>query len=133
MARARAEGPSFDDLPLSDRAREVVPELDWKAPTPIPTPVIPQLSAGRDLLACADSAQQAAEAIAAGRLERITIAAPTTTLTDVIAPFLATLGAEDPVPTVFESEPSQENAVLLQGADLAIVTGAPKPPVRVAS
>ena len=84
------------------------------------------LPIARDLLDRADSAQLAAETIAAGRLERITIAAPTTTLTDVIAPFLATLGPEDPIPTVFESEPSRDRGSLYEGADLAIMTEAPR-------
>lgn len=88
------------------------------------------LPIARDLIFRADSAQLAAETIAAGKLERITIAAPTTTLTDVIAPFLATLGSEDPLPTVFESEPSQDQSRLLEGADLAIVTEPPKRPLE---
>lgn len=88
------------------------------------------LPIARDLIVRADSAQLAAETIAAGKLERITIAAPTTTLTDVIAPFLATLGPEDPLPTVFESEPSHDQSRLLEGADLAIVTEPPKQPLE---
>ena len=88
------------------------------------------LPIARDLIARADSAELAAETIAAGRLEHIAIAAPTTTLTDVIAPFLATLGAEDPIPTVIESEPSQDQTRLLDGADLAIMTEAPKRPLK---
>lgn len=87
------------------------------------------LPIARDLLARAESAELAAEMIAAGRLERITIAAPTTTLTDVIAPFLATLGPDDPLPTVFESEPSQDQSRLIEGADLAITTEAPRRPL----
>jgi len=88
------------------------------------------LPIARDLIGRADSAQLAAETIAAGKLERITIAAPTTTLTDVIAPFLATLGPDDPVPTVFESEPSKDLSDLPQSADLAVVTEAPKQPLK---
>ncbi|MEO6472596.1 MAG: LysR family transcriptional regulator [Aeromicrobium sp.] len=87
------------------------------------------LPIARDLLVRADSAQLAAETIAAGRLERLTIAAPTTTLTDVIAPFLATLGPDDPIPTVFESEPSQDQSRLILGADLAIMTEPPRRPL----
>ena len=88
------------------------------------------LPIARDLIARADSAQLAAETIAAGKLERLTIAAPTTTLSDVIAPFLATLGPEDPVPTVLEAELSQDQSRLIQGADLAIMTEAPKQPLE---
>lgn len=87
------------------------------------------LPIARDLVARADAAGLAAETIAAGRLERVTIAAPTTTLTDVIAPFLATLGPDDPLPTVLESEPSQDQSRIIQGADLAIMTEAPRRPL----
>lgn len=76
----------------------------------------------RDVLHRADRARAAARSYAAGRLERVAIAAPTTTLTDVIAPFLATWGDDDPMPTVLESDPQQAYAALRHGADLAIVT-----------
>jgi DNA-binding transcriptional LysR family regulator len=79
----------------------------------------------RDVLRRADDARAAARSWAAGRLERLTIAAPTTTLTDVIAPFLATLGEDDPMPTIFESDPREAYASLRHGADLAIVTEPP--------
>lgn len=85
----------------------------------------------RDVLRRADSARDAARSYAAGRLERLTIAAPTTTLTDVIAPFLATLAADDPMPTVLESGPRAAYDALRGGADLAIVTEAPR--ARLAS
>ncbi|MCD9199528.1 LysR family transcriptional regulator [Aeromicrobium wangtongii] len=80
----------------------------------------------RDVLHRADEARAAARTYAAGRLERLTIAAPTTTLTDVIAPFLATLTDDDPMPTVFESDPREAYPALRHGADLAIVTEAPR-------
>lgn len=86
----------------------------------------------RDVLAHATSARAAARSLAAGRLERLTIAAPTTTLTDVIAPFLATLGPEDPLPTVVESETHEAYAALRRGADLAIVTEPPPAPLASA-
>lgn len=88
------------------------------------------LPIARDLVARADAAEVAAETIAAGRLERVTIAAPTTTLTDVIAPFLATLHSDDPVPTVFESEPSLDQSRIILDADLAIMTEAPRKPLE---
>lgn len=80
----------------------------------------------RDVLRRAEAARSAARSFAAGRLDRLSIAAPTTTLTDVIAPFLATLGPDDPMPTVFESDPREAYAALRQGADLAIVTERPQ-------
>lgn len=87
----------------------------------------------RDVLHRADGARAAARSYAAGRLERITIAAPTTTLTDVIAPFLATLGPDDPMPTVFESGPREAYDALRHGADLAIVTEPPQAPLASAA
>jgi DNA-binding transcriptional LysR family regulator len=80
----------------------------------------------QDVLHRADSARDVARTYAAGRLERITIAAPTTTLTDVIAPFLATLGPDDPLPTVLESDPREAYDALRHGADLVIATEPPR-------
>jgi len=54
VARAPQE-PSFDDLPLSERAREVVHDLGWKSPTPIQMEVVPQLAAGRDIIGRAET------------------------------------------------------------------------------
>jgi DNA-binding transcriptional LysR family regulator len=87
----------------------------------------------RDVLRRADGARAAARSYAAGRLERLTIAAPTTTLTDVIAPFLATLGPDDPMPTVIESDPREAYASLRHGADLAIVTEPPHQSLKSAA
>lgn len=81
----------------------------------------------RDVLRRAEVARAAARSSAAGQLERLTIAAPTTTLTDVIAPFLATLTSDDPMPTVLESGPRRAADALRAGADLAIVTERPGP------
>ncbi|MCL8252012.1 LysR family transcriptional regulator [Aeromicrobium fastidiosum] len=84
----------------------------------------------RDVLRRADGARAVARSYAAGRLERVTIMSPTTTLTDVIAPFLATLEPDDPMPTVLESGPRDAHAALRGGADLAIVTE--RPPASLA-
>ena len=46
----------------------------------------------------ADAFRVAATFYAPGRLDQITIGAPTVTLTDVVAPFIATLEPDDPVP-----------------------------------
>jgi len=81
----------------------------------------------RDLLAQADAVERTATSLASGRLTSMRLAAPTTTLTDVLAPFLATLRADDPVPTVRELDPDGALAALTGGADLAIVT---RPPGR---
>jgi DNA-binding transcriptional LysR family regulator len=81
------------------------------------------LTVARDVLRQADDAAATAESLAAGRLARVTIAAPATTFADVIAPFLATLRPDDPLPTVLEAE---STATLTEGADLAIVTRPPE-------
>lgn len=48
--------------------------------------------------AAADYAAQ----LAAGRMTKVSLGAPATTLTDVVAPFVATFRPEDPVPSVSE-------------------------------
>lgn len=83
------------------------------------------LDASRDVLTAAESARSLAESLAAGRLARVRIAAPTTTLTDVLAPFLATLRATDPVITVEEATHTDAIAGLGTRLDLAIVTSPP--------
>ena len=80
------------------------------------------LPVARRLLAQAEAAWETARAIAAGRLRRLTISAPGTTLTDVVAPFLATLTGDDPMPAVWEEVPASVYATLGRGADLAIGT-----------
>jgi DNA-binding transcriptional LysR family regulator len=74
------------------------------------------------LLAQAERALEAAAEIAAGRLEHLRITAPGTTLTDVVAPFLATLRPDDPMPGVQAEGPLSVYAALGREADLAIGT-----------
>ena len=83
------------------------------------------LPLARDLVVRADAVRAAAASFAAGRLENIDMVAPTTTLTDVIAPFLATFGPDDPVPSVTELGPAGAFRALERGAALAIVTEPP--------
>ena len=64
------------------------------------------LPVARDLVAQAAAAREAAASIAAGRMQHLTIAAPGTTLTDVVAPSLATLRPDDPLPAVWQEVPS---------------------------
>ena len=47
-------------------------------------------------------AAEYASQLAHGRMPRISMAAPTTTLTDIVAPFVATFQPSDPVPSVHE-------------------------------
>jgi DNA-binding transcriptional LysR family regulator len=83
----------------------------------------------RELLARADALRTAAELQARGQLARVTIAAPTTTLTDVVSPFLVTLTADDPVPAVFVADDLSAEAALKAGADLVITAARPHPPL----
>jgi DNA-binding transcriptional LysR family regulator len=58
------------------------------------------LPRARDLLARAEALTDTARSLASGRLTHLRIAAPPTTITDVVAPFIATFGSEDPLPSV---------------------------------
>ena len=80
----------------------------------------------RDLLRRASEVERATEALASGHLEHVHIAVPTTTLTDVLAPFLAVLEPDDPAPILRELDPRGAAAALDAGADLAIVTRPPE-------
>lgn len=85
------------------------------------------LPVARDLIARADLARQAARELAAGALPSMLITATGTTLTDVIAPFLATWTPGDPLASVREELPAQIYDTLGRGADLAIGTSPPPP------
>lgn len=78
------------------------------------------LPRARDLLRRSDELRRAARDLAEGKLAEVRISAPTTTLTDVIVPFLATLGHDDPLPhvTIRDTAGSDD----LQQVDLAITT-----------
>jgi DNA-binding transcriptional LysR family regulator len=84
-------------------------------------------AAGRQLLPlarrCLDDAAEvrsAAGIIAAGRLRQITIAAPATTLADVISPFVATLREDDPTPHLRTTEGQDALRAVQDGADLVV-------------
>ncbi len=78
------------------------------------------LPLARDVLARADDLRRAAGLRAQGRLETVTIAAPATTLTDLVSPFIATLERSDPVPAVLTSDDLAPAEALARGADLVI-------------
>jgi DNA-binding transcriptional LysR family regulator len=80
------------------------------------------LQQARDLLQRADALKVAASFHALGRLERLTIGAPTVTLTDVVAPFIATLAPDDPTTDVLGADGLSPADTLRQGADLVIGT-----------
>lgn len=79
----------------------------------------------RDLLARADHLALNAQTLATGRLDRLTLAAPATTLAEVVSPFIATLQPHDPTPSVFASDGYEPEAALRRGADLVITNGQP--------
>jgi DNA-binding transcriptional LysR family regulator len=79
------------------------------------------LPQARDLLQRADALKAAASFHANGRLERLTIGAPTVTLTDVIAPFIATLAPDDPTTDVLGAD-GLSPMETLRYADLAVTT-----------
>jgi DNA-binding transcriptional LysR family regulator len=84
------------------------------------------LPVARDLLARAAAAREAATALATGQVSQLTVAAPVTTIADVVAPFVAGTSAADPMITVQEVLPADAYAALHSGADLA-VSSAPPP------
>lgn len=88
------------------------------------------LPLARDLLARAEALRVAATFHAHGRIDRLTIGAPTVTLTDVVSPFIATLESEDPTTDVLGADGLSPIETLLRGADLAIGTVRPQAPYR---
>lgn len=76
----------------------------------------------RDVLERVDGLRVAAMVAASGRLERLTIGAPTVTLTDVVSPFIATLEPADPMADVIGADGLSSAETLRLGADLAIGT-----------
>jgi DNA-binding transcriptional LysR family regulator len=108
-------------VPLFDRAaRRLTLSGAGRALLPLAT----------DLLERSDALRVAAGFHARGGLARLTIGAPTVTLTDVVAPFIVTLAPEDPVVEVLGADGKSSIEVLAQGADLAIGTARPAAPYR---
>lgn len=85
------------------------------------------LPIARDLAARCDAAQDAATALGNGEVARISLAAPVTTIADVIAPFIAGMRGDTPMLTVEEVPPADAYSALWRGADLAI-SSVPPPP-----
>lgn len=83
------------------------------------------LGAARAVLTSAEVARSLAASLAEGRLARVRIAAPTTTVVDMVAPFLATLGPDDPLITVEEAQYAAAIGSLRSGNDLALVSAPP--------
>ncbi|MEU4838530.1 LysR family transcriptional regulator [Nocardia testacea] len=85
------------------------------------------LPEARALMRAAERIALAAEFHARGGLRHVTIAAPTVTLTDIVAPFVATLAASDPTVDVFASDGEDIGELLARGADLVITPEGPGP------
>lgn len=89
------------------------------------------LPAAREVIRQADEVAAAARGVAAGRLQQVRMASVGTTRDDVLAPWLATWGADAPMPSIAEVPLDQVYASLSRIADLAIAPIAP--PKRLAS
>ena len=83
------------------------------------------LPTARELLNQAESTRAAAAQLRAGSLPTLGVAAPAVTLNDVVAPFFATFGPDDPMPRVLPLDAADEYAALDRGADLVIGTRPP--------
>ena len=80
----------------------------------------------RELVARADAARAVMRGLMDGSGVRLTLAAPETTVADVIAPFLATHGPDDPTVLAHEALPADVFAEVVAGrADLGISSGPP--------
>lgn len=86
------------------------------------------LPAARRLLAAAAELSDSARFHASGRIERLAIAAPMVTLTEIVSPFVATMAPDEPVVDVRAGDGLDAAAMLRGGADLAIATQRPPRP-----
>ncbi|HCB03278.1 MAG TPA: LysR family transcriptional regulator [Nocardioides sp.] len=86
------------------------------------------LPGARAVLAAAEALQDSAAYHRRGRIKRLTIAAPTVTLTDVVSPFVATMSPDDPVVDVLGADGLDPVEMLRAGADLVIGTRRPPAP-----
>lgn len=73
-----------------------------------------------DLLQRHRAAGEYAAQLAQGRMAKISLGAPTTTLTDVVAPFVATFRPQDPVPSVTEMDIDVDLNVTLSTFDMVV-------------
>jgi DNA-binding transcriptional LysR family regulator len=89
------------------------------------------LPVARDLVTRAELARETVAALREGAPGSVVLSAPHTTATDVVAPFLATWGPSDPLPTLWEAPSREAYTALDRGADLAI--GAETPPRHLLS
>lgn len=88
-----------------------------------------QAAAG-DLLRHHRETAQLASQLAQGHLSAVSLAAPATTLTDILAPFVATFRPEDPVPSVAEIAIDADIVPELSEYDLVLSPGRPSAKAR---
>lgn len=84
------------------------------------------LDAARGALQGLDRVSELARRIAGGEMRTVSLAAPRTTLIDVVAPFVAQFSAGDPIPSVIEISISPDLPALLATTDLAVTTVQPE-------
>ncbi|MDT8912296.1 LysR family transcriptional regulator [Amycolatopsis sp. PS_44_ISF1] len=83
------------------------------------------LPVARDLVARADSAASLVRSLADGVPPRLTIAAPSATVADVIAPYVVSTGRSGPLVDVVEARGEGPYAALADGVDLAVSASPP--------
>lgn len=89
------------------------------------------LHVAREVLLKMEHANQVAKQLASGQLPSISLAAPATTLNDVIAPFVATFEPTDPAPSISEIPIDPDLTRLLPRFDLSVTTQ--RPPAEVSA
>ena len=78
-----------------------------------------------EFLARAEHFEKASRDLAAGVVRHLVLAAPETSIAEIVAPFLATLSPGDPLIRVHREAPRHIHAALRRGADLVISTEPP--------
>lgn len=76
-----------------------------------------------DLVRRADRIESAARQMARGELSHVAVAAAQTTITEVLAPFVATLAPDDPFISVREVPADQIHSTVRESADLGLAAG----------
>lgn len=87
-------------------------------------------AAASELLRHHRETEQLASQLAEGRINSVSLAAPTTTLTDILAPFVATFQPEDPVPSVTEIPIDADLVPALSAFDLVLSPTRPSAAAR---
>lgn len=78
-----------------------------------------------DLLAHSQQFENATRDIATGTVRHLVLAAPDTSIAEIVAPFLATMSPEEPLIRVRRESPHHIHQALRRGADLVISTEPP--------